>query len=431
MGCKVNQSESASMEGILRANNYRIVKHTDGPDVYIVNTCTVTARSDYQSRQLIRKAVKSGARVIATGCYAQLRPDELIKIKGIDLVIGNSGKDDIVDYLHNLSGSGGRRSVIVGPPGSPLKAKPYFSGRSRAFLKIQDGCNSSCSYCTVPMARGRSRSLYPADVLKVVDGLVTDGYREVVLTGIHIGGYGLDLQPESSLLDIVDKMADSYPGIRIRLSSMEPQELKEDFLGFILKFIKEGRVCRHLHIPLQSGSDRILKTMNRGYNTGYFKQLIHRILSECPDISIGTDVIAGFPGETVKDFDDTVKLIEELPFSYLHVFPFSKRPETKAALSPDQVRGNVKKERVNRLIEIGKNKKNAYMARNLNAILNVIVENKNTTAGFYNVISDNYLRLLVRADRLQPGQQIQVRVSSLTDAGLIAETLGQPAKPLK
>ncbi len=419
LGCKVNQSESASMEGILRANNYQIVRHTDSPDVCIVNTCTVTAKSDYQSRQLIRKAVRSGARVIATGCYAQLRPDELTRINGIDLVVGNSGKDDIVSYLRNLSGSGGNPSVIAASQASPLKIKPYFSGRSRAFLKIQDGCNSSCSYCTVPMARGKSRSLCPPDVLKAVERLAADGYREIVLTGIHIGSYGLDLRPESSLVDIVDSIVGNYPGIRIRLSSVEPQEFREELLAYI----KEGRVCRHLHIPLQSGSDRILRAMNRGYTVGFFKQLIHRISSECPDISIGTDVIAGFPGETVKDFDDTVRLIEELPFSYLHVFPFSKRPQTGASLSANQIKDSVKKERVKTLISIGKNKKNIYMAKHLGSVLNVIVEKKNITTGFYNAISDNYLRLLVRSDTLQPGRQMQVRVISLTDAGLIAEPL--------
>jgi threonylcarbamoyladenosine tRNA methylthiotransferase MtaB len=411
LGCKVNQSESSSIEGILRDNNYEIVKHNDNPDVCIINTCTVTAKSDYQSRQFIRKALRSGARVIATGCYAQLRSAELTGIEGLDYVIGNSGKNNIINYLQGLKDNN-KPFIAVDPPTNLLTSQPYHSTRSRAFLKIQDGCNFSCSYCTVPLARGKSRSLSPQDVLSAVEKLSSSGYKEIVITGIHIGSYGLELQPGSSLLDIVKEITKSYPQVRIRLSSIEPKEFKDDFLSLI----KDRNVCPHLHIPLQSGSDRILNKMNRRYTTSFYQQLINNILSS-------TDIITGFPGETEKDFNDTVKFIKQLPFSYLHVFPYSKRPNTKASLSGNQVDEKVKQSRVRKLIELGKIMKNTYIKGNLGKTLDVIVEEKNKTNGYYNVISDNYLKLQVKSDNLSHGQRLRAEVISMTELELVAKPL--------
>lgn len=418
LGCKVNQSESASIEGILRNNDHEIVSPSDDPDICIINTCTVTAKSDYQSRQLVRRAVKSGAKVIATGCYAQLRPDELLKIPGLSLVAGNSVKDSITDHIAGLSDKG-KPETSVEAPSSPLKKTPYYSKRSRAFLKVQDGCNFSCSYCTVPMARGRSRSLKEKDVMSAVKDLVSDGYKEIVITGIHAGFYGLDLTPKSSLHKIVKKLASLHPETRFRLSSIEPREFNEDFMSLL----DEKNLCRHLHIPLQSGSDKILKKMNRGYVSTFYEQLINRIITAYPDISIGTDIIAGHPGETEKDFNDTVKFLQKLPLSYMHVFPYSKRPGTASALMNDHVNDVTRKERVKKLLEISSKKKNAYMARHSGHVLNVIVENKTATGGLYKTISDNYLRVLVRSDCLKPGQMTSVRVISLTEKGLIAQPL--------
>ncbi len=419
LGCKVNQSESASFEGILRNSDYEIVKHTDNPDICIVNTCTVTAKSDYQSRQIIRKAIKSGAKVIAAGCYAQIKPDELSEIEGLNLVIGNSGKNDILKYVREISGdSSTNTDVDVKEPDFLLHSQPYHSNRSRAFLKIQDGCNFSCSYCAVPSARGRSRSLNVPGVLQSVEKLASDGYKEIVLTGIHIGSYGQDLDPKSALIDLVRSICDQCPDVRIRLSSMEPQELNEGFLDLM----KDGRVCPHLHIPLQSGTDRILKVMNRGYSTKYYTQVINRIITAYPDISIGTDIITGFPGETVNDFNTTVKFLEELPLTYLHVFPYSQRPDTNAALLNDQISEKDKKHRVKRLLEISRTKKYDYISRHLGSELNVIVENKIDNNGHYIAISDNYLRILVKSSYSISGQSIKVRVISLMDNELI----GQP-----
>ena len=419
LGCKVNQSESSAIEGILKNENHEIVNYNDEPDVCIVNTCTVTAKSDYQSRQLIRKALKNGSKVIATGCYAQLRPDELSKIEGLGLVIGNSAKKDIVRYIQKLTDNNTGPSVIVDQPSTPLTLQPYYSNRSRAFLKVQDGCNFSCSYCAVSLAGGRSRSLNTIDVINAVERLDHAGYKEIILTGIHLGSYGLDLKPTSSLLEIVNLLVKSFPPIRFRISSIEPQELKEDFL----LYIKDGSVCAHLHIPLQSGSDKILKKMGRGYTTAFYKKVLDRIISVCPDVAIGTDIITGFPGESEKDFEETVEFIQELPLSYLHVFPYSKRPNTSASLFKDQVEKEIKKDRVNILLDIANQKQYTYLNNNLGRILDVIVENKSSTEGLYKGISDNYIKLLIKSATLTKGQRLKVEVISLTDSGLISEPI--------
>jgi len=417
LGCKVNQSESSSMEGMLRSEDHDIVDYNDHPDICIVNTCTVTGKSDYQSRQLIRRAIKTGARVLATGCYAQLKPDELAKIEGLDLIIGNSDKKDIVNYINKLTAHDTYPSLSAFPHSSSLSLQPYYSSRSRAFLKIQDGCDFSCTYCTVPLARGRSRSLKQDDVRTAAETLSIDGFNEIVLTGIHIGCYGLDLNPKSSLLEIVKMLIASFPHIRFRLSSLEPHEFKDDYISYI----KSGNLCSHLHIPLQSGSNRILKAMNRGYTTDFYKKVIDKILNAFPDIAIGTDVIAGFPGENEDDFNETVEFIDHLPVSYLHVFPYSKRSNTPASSFYHQVRDQIKHHRVNVLIEISNKKRIAHLNRNLGKILDVIIENRATNSTFYKGISDNYLKLLVRSNGLSKGQRIKARVISLTRSGLFAE----------
>jgi threonylcarbamoyladenosine tRNA methylthiotransferase MtaB len=423
LGCKVNQSESSSIEGALRKSDHQVVAKDRDADVVIVNTCTVTAKSDYQSRQLIRRAVRSGARVIATGCYAQLRPKELTGIEGLDMVVGNSGKQHIIDQLNMLvppeNTEYGDAPIIVENSSGQLKLQPYWSSRSRAFLKVQDGCNFACSYCAVPKARGKSRSLSLEDALSAVGEMDSQGYREIVITGIHIGTYGLDLTPKTSLPELMDKITAGYPDIRIRLSSVEPQEVSDS----LLKLIKERNICSHLHIPLQSGSDRILTLMNRRYTTGFYQQLINRIITEIPGIAIGTDIITGFPGESDKDFEQTVKFIKQLPLSYLHVFPYSKRPNTKALLLSDFISGKVRKERVKKLREVSENMKRNYMAMHLGKVLDVVVEKKSITTGYYNAISSNYLRISIKAEGLKSGGNLKVQVRSFIDGCLLAEPL--------
>jgi threonylcarbamoyladenosine tRNA methylthiotransferase MtaB len=419
LGCKVNQSESFSIRGRLKENGYEVVEKIDASDICIINTCTVTARSDYQSRQLIRRAVRSGARVIATGCYAQLRPDDLKNIDGLDLIIGNSGKGSIIEHLNALSGKNGNALSYIDSPDVPLTSGPYSSTRSRAFLKIQDGCNSSCTYCSVPLARGKSRSLGQSEVIKAAARLCSDGYNEIVITGIHIGYYGADLIPESSLFEIVEKLSMTFPQTRFRISSLEPQEVTSD----LLELVKSDNVCSHLHIPLQSGSDRVLKRMNRGYSASFFSELIREIHQEHPGISIGTDVITGFPGEKDDDFKSTYELLEGLPISYLHVFPYSRRPDTPAAGYKEQVAESIKNERSRKLINLGLELKKDYLLSQLNRTLDVIIESKRTTDGFYRAISDNYIRTLITGKGLLPGQRIKVTVKEVCDLTLICSPL--------
>jgi threonylcarbamoyladenosine tRNA methylthiotransferase MtaB len=417
LGCKVNQAESASLEGELRETGHEIVRDLqESPDACIINTCTVTAKSDYQSRQMIRRAVRSGSRVIATGCYAQLRPDNLSKIKGLDLILGNPEKERLPEYLNKIFENNNGPAIFITSPQSPVKTGPYHSNRTRAFLKIQDGCNFSCSYCTVPLARGKSRSLHSDDVIKAVDNFSNNGYQEIVLTGIHMGSYGKELKPEYSLHELVQNIKSLYPEIRIRLSSIEPQEINDD----ILQLIKQGLVCKHLHVPLQSGADAILKNMKRGYTSSFFENLIHNIASECPGISIGTDIIAGFPGESTRDFSQTRDFLERLPLSYIHVFPYSQRPDTPAASMKGQVRKDLIRERVKELIKLSKRKENIYYNGFLGEYLDVIIESKAKSNGLYRGISGNYIRTLIRSNNQLSGKKLQVKVVSFTGGDLMS-----------
>jgi len=418
LGCKVNQFESASIEGELRTRGYEIVDYREDPDICIINTCTVTSRSDQQSRQLIRRAANRGARVIATGCYAQLRPEELSKMEGVIYVTGNSGKGHIASKIDLLLDS--KVPVMdIAIPASPVKSGYYYSSRSRALLKIQDGCNHSCSYCSVPLARGRSRSLQTGEALRAALDFWKKGYMEIVLTGINIGAYGYDLNPPSTLSDLIRQINRSIPDVRIRLSSIEPQEFNDD----LLSFVGDGLICRHLHIPLQSGSDKILRMMNRGYDSLFYRNLIQRILSLNPDISIGTDVIVGFPGEREEEFQQTIELLEELPFSYVHAFQYSKRPGTKAELLTNEVDPYTKKKRVGIIKEMALEKKRQYISKFLGKVLEVIIEGNNRIDGFSSGISDNYIKVIVDGKNLKPGSRLMVKAFSLYDSTLMCKPL--------
>ncbi len=406
------------MEGLLRDSGFEIVENGSDADICIVNTCSVTGRSDAEARRIMRQAARAGSRVIATGCYAQLRPDEISRISGVDLVIGNAEKTSISDHVRRISTNHGRTiNNLKRHATYPLEVHPYFSKRARGFLKIQDGCNFACSYCTIPMARGKSRSLPPDDAIRAMEVMSEQGFREIVLTGIHIGSYGSDLNDGSDLLLLLTRAAERFPEVRFRLSSIEPHEFRYEYIDLM----KSGNVCPHLHIPLQSGSDHILRLMKRGYTTGNYQHLINEIFTRYPEVSIGADVIVGFPGESGKDFDSTVKLINDLPLSYLHVFPYSKRPDTEAAIMNDHIRPEIMRERVSLLREISKKKKNIYMTKNIGRILDVIVEKWVDSTRSYRAISGNYLRLFIPKKGLKLSDRLLVKVKSLTESGLLAK----------
>jgi threonylcarbamoyladenosine tRNA methylthiotransferase MtaB len=396
LGCKVNQSESAALTEAFAARGHTAVGPGEPADVCVVNTCTVTGRTDYQSRQIIRKVVREhpDATVIVTGCYAQTRPDAIADIPGVSLIVGTGDKERIPDLVAEPPGE--RPGRIVGDPAGirTCSAPPLerFSGHTRAFLKIQDGCDAFCSYCIVPYARGRSRSLPEEDVLERLRRLGRNGHREVVLTGIHLGAYGRDLAPPTDLARLLRRAETDAPVERLRLSSLEPLEAEG-----VAGAIRSGRrVCPHLHIPLQSGDDGILAAMNRHYDSAFFAGLIRRLLDAIPDLGIGVDVLAGFPGESEAAFLRTVALLEALPVAYLHVFPYSRRPGTAAADRPGQVPEAEKKSRCETLRALGQRKREAFAERFAGRTLSVLIEEKrDPTTGLKRGFSENYIPVLV------------------------------------
>lgn len=399
LGCKVNQCESESIAQSLSLSGWTNAQKGSCADLCIINTCTVTHKASMQSRQAIRHAIRMnpGAQIIVTGCYAETEPDEIKKIKGIHRIIRHNEKHRIFEII--------TKEVNYNTPCSPvceggfsengfMTAPAIHSGRrSRAFLKIQDGCDAFCSFCIVPYARGRSRSMPVEILIESIKNLRKAGYLEVVLTGIHLGRYGTDLTPEtsiSSLLNLIDGMKIIE---RIRLSSIEPNELSPE----IIKLAADSdSICHHFHLPLQSGDDDILSKMRRPYTREFFKTVVKRIKESIPDASIGVDILVGFPGETDSAFENTYSLIEELPVSYLHVFPFSPRNKTPASYFPERVPVDIVKERCARIRKLGNLKKNLFYQNAVGTMVNVLVEDKREASNYLlKGTSSNYLSVLL------------------------------------
>lgn len=389
LGCKTNQFESAAMIEQLRGAGYQVVPFGDFSDIYIINSCTVTARTDSETRRLIRRARRMNpqARIVATGCYAQVAPGDLEKMPELDGVLGNLEKLDIAALLetadHHVS------DISITKEGETLKLTS-FAEHTRAFLQIQTGCNSFCTYCIVPFARGRSRSVTLEDALEGVRNLSANGFREIVLTGIHLGAYGLDLNPSLSLTGLVRQIDRDKLVERLRIGSVEPNEVTDE----LLKLMSESEIiCPHLHLPLQSGSDSVLSRMGRHYSSSFFRELIVKIDRALPDAFIGADLIAGFPGESEAEFNDTVKLLEELPLSDLHVFPYSSRSGTRAAGMPDQIPPQIIKERAAILRKIAEQKKGLFLHRFSGRSLQVLTQGYDTKNMIYRGLSRNYIEV--------------------------------------
>lgn len=394
LGCRVNQSESAVIEGTLKVNGVTIVDLKEIPDVCIVNTCTVTAKSDYTSRQLIRKAAKTGAKVIVTGCYSHLKKDEVRSILGVIEIVDNTRKHEIVNFIT------GKESGLV---------FSHFS-RSRPHLKVQDGCNFRCSYCSVPLARGRSKSVPLHEVLRRVQTIEAAGYNEVVLTGIHLGSYGQDLADKSSLNHLIKNILKFSHLKRIRLSSLEINEIDDE----LIELLQDIRLCSHLHIPLQSGNDKILKLMRRNYTLTEFSSKIHKIFSKVENISVGSDIIVGFPGEGDEEFMNTYNFLNSYPFSYLHIFPFSVRPDTAASRMKAMVQDNIIKKRLDILMELSRDKKRIYLRNHLYSILDVIIE-EITNDSYAIGTSGNYIKVSMPFDNVKKGSIVFVRILRASD----------------
>ncbi len=432
LGCKVNQYESAAMGESLEKQGFILVPFLEEADFYIINTCTVTGRTDYQSRQLIRRAGKRNpqAAIIVTGCYAQTAPHVFTGMPGVTVVAGTLEKDRIVEIIGKIqkNSQSGKASepvpsVQVGDVGREItewgiRSVSGFPGHTRAFLKIQDGCNAFCSYCIVPYARGRSRSIGKEEVLERIQSLARNGYREVVLTGIHLGVYGEDRQDGSSLAGILRQVEEHRTIERLRLSSLEPMEITEE----ILEIMKSARiVCPHLHIPLQSGDDGILSRMGRNYDAAFSRDLVGKVCASRPDMTVGMDVMVGFPGEDEKAFENTAALIESLPIAYLHVFPYSRRPGTAAARMGSQVREEDKKRRGQTLRKLGMMKRQAFLGRFIGSTLPVLIEKrKDRASGYLKGFSHNYLPVLLQDGRAEMINTIvSVKPESLISGGLV------------
>ena len=430
LGCKVNQYESEALAQKLSDDGqWVILRDREIADLCIINTCTVTQKASMQSRQAIRQAIRSNpkARIIATGCYAQTEPDEIKKIKGVHHVIGHFDKHKIPDMI-----LAGKENILPSPV---LKHKlHHFNSmpttglgyRTRPFLKIQDGCNTFCTYCIVPYARGPSRSLPPEQVLDNINKIHRAGYHEVVLTGIHLGNYGLDLgKRKSGLLDLLNRIRKSCTIDRVRLSSIEPCELTED----IIKLVAQpgpgpGKICNHFHIPLQSGDDFILKRMHRPYSKSFFINLVEKIHKLLPDAAIGVDTLIGFPGESDEAFENTYSLIEQLPVSYLHVFPFSARKGTPAYSYPDRIDSKVIKKRCQKLRTLGNLKRNVFYTKFKGKRLEILLEGKQSKAsGLLRGTTSNYIPVLVKGEDKLKNTMANVTIDEVNDNNQVFGTI--------
>jgi threonylcarbamoyladenosine tRNA methylthiotransferase MtaB len=419
LGCKVNQVETEQLKEEFIHRGYEIVDFTDEADVYLINTCTVTHVSDRKSRAVIRRAARhSHALVVVTGCMAQVAAKELVGIEGIDLIVSNLDKENVADIIEELDPEQEKPVIIERLTDKDRKLRPVLYSqlheRTRAFVKIQDGCESGCSYCIVPRARGPVRSKLPEHVLQEIEQLLTLGYREIVLTGIHTGFYGKDLE-NWDLFRLLDKILTEIGGdYRLRLSSLEPLEVSQELMDLIAD---NSRMCRHFHIPLQSGSNDILKEMNRRYSREYYHDLLQGIAARIPSVALTTDVMVGFPGEDEKDFQDTYDLIDSLPFMDLHVFPYSRRPGTRAASITPQISPQEKQARSQKLLNLAQRKHDDFIASQIGQELTLLVE-KQTGEQEYTGLSDNYIEVSFQSPQDLRGELVRIKLVK-TGTGLL------------
>ena len=411
LGCKVNHYETEAIWQLFKENDYERVEFETNADVFIINTCTVTNTGDKKSRQVIRRAIRKNpdAVVCVTGCYAQTSPAEIMAIPGVDIVVGTQDRHKLISYIEDYKTS---RQPINGV-GNIMKNRkyeelevPYFTDRTRASLKIQEGCNNFCTFCIIPWARGLMRSRDPKQVVSQATTLVNSGYKEIVLTGIHTGGYGEDLK-DYNLAQLLRDLEEVENLERIRISSIEASQLTDEVIDVIDKSTK---VVRHLHIPLQSGSDSVLKRMRRKYTMAHFSERLQKLHKALPGLAVTSDVIVGFPGETDEEFQETYDFIVKHQFSELHVFPYSMRTGTPAARMTDQVDEDIKNDRVHRLIELSNQLAKDYASKFDQTVLEVIPEEKGSKDGKLVGYADNYMKIEFDGDESLIGELVKVKV---------------------
>jgi threonylcarbamoyladenosine tRNA methylthiotransferase MtaB len=392
LGCKLNFSETSTIGNQFLNKGYDVVAFKEKADVYVLNTCTVTEHADRECRQLVRRALRQNpsAYVIVTGCYAQLRPEEISNIQGVDAILGSNEKLKLFSLLEDFEKKD-LACIYVSPVNNSNEFGASYSTdadtRTRAYFKIQDGCDYNCSFCTIPLARGNSRSMEPVEVLSEFKHLVSKGYKEIILTGVNVGDYGKSF--DFRLYDLLSRMVDVEGNFRIRISSIEPNLLSDDILQLTHQ---SEKMCKHFHIPLQSGSPKILKLMQRRYKAEYYAGIIYKVSELINHVGIGVDVIVGFPGETEEDFLTTYNFIKDLPVSYLHVFSYSERPDTKAITMSGKVVGFERKRRNNMLRILSDKKKNLFYESMAGKELEVLFESENDN-GNIKGFSSNYVRV--------------------------------------
>ena len=415
LGCKVNQYESEAMQKLFTAAGWQIAEEISAADVVVINTCTVTAVSSQKSRQMIRRAAKKNSVLIVVGCYAQNSPEEISAIDGVDVIIGTKDRVRIVELAEAALINRGEKILQVGDVENirDFEELPHTPHRTRAFLKIEDGCNNFCAYCIIPYVRGRVRSRSLESIRAECSDLKAAGYKEIVLTGIHIGAYGRDFREKISLVDAVKTVLDAANPLRLRLGSLESAEMSDALIDLLKS---DARICNHVHLPLQSGSDEILRAMHRPYTTKNFSELTARLVSVVPEISIGTDLIVGFPGESDENFSETLEFIQAQPFSKIHVFPFSARAGTLAATLPNQIPPQIKKARAGSALEISRAKAENFSARLIGKTVEIIAET--SADGIVDGLTKNYVRVYVPDKNIRLGEVVKVRVEKIFRDGV-------------
>lgn len=425
LGCKVNQYETEAMEELFERKGYEIVGEDEIADIYVINTCTVTNLSERKSRQFISRAKKKNrdALIAVVGCYPQVAPEEVAKIEGVDVIVGTTDRNKIVELCEKAIANKEKinvvRNIRTQKEFESINIKEIKS-KTRAYIKIQDGCNQFCSYCIIPYARGPIRSRDLDDIIKEANNLADAGFKEIVLTGIHIASYGKDKR-DISLIDVLEEVGKIDKIQRIRLSSIEPTLINREFMERVVKI---GKVCDHFHLSLQSGSPTVLKRMNRKYTPQQYKEIVNIIRDFMPNAGITTDIIVGFPGETEEEFNETYNFVREIGFSRIHVFKYSPRRGTPAAKFENQVDGNVKNIRSDKLISLGEELMKEFHLKFIGSTLSVLFEEKSKKDKDYmEGYTTNYIRVKAKKDLQLIGEIVDVRIKEAKDDYLIGEVI--------
>lgn len=418
LGCKVNQFETEVMEGLFKQRGYEVVPFESPADVYVINTCSVTHLGEKKSRQLIRRAIRlnSEAIVAAAGCYSQVSPEQVKAIEGVSVIVGTKDRGRIVDYVEEAAACKKQINAVTNiMEADTFEDIPLFDtpGRTRAFLKIQEGCTNFCTYCIIPYARGPLRSRSLESIYQEAEKLVQAGFKEIVLTGIHLGAYGRDTGGQVTLADAIKSVLRIDGLLRLRLGSLETIEVSEDIIQLMQR---ESRLCSHLHLPLQAGDDEILKAMNRHYTLEEYRALIVKIRSAIPNVAISTDIILGFPGETETHFQNALAFVESMNFSRMHIFPYSPRKGTPAAKFPQQVAEEEKKRRVQLMQKLAEKKTAEFCRQAVGDVAEVLLETQEK--GIIDGLTDSYIRVYTRGEPSLLGKIAKVHLEKNYQDGL-------------